>query len=217
MISSKLEYMIKNINIKSKKDLIYKIDYENCLDFFSLASEALLKIDTLDPSISKVVVDVCNPKEVMIFKRRYTYIFEEINQICIDNKICPLFKDPYNLKECEETRLDLIAPVDEEVLNEYFNVKSFYDYNPPVYKNTILYPAIIEKDEESDGWNVTVPDIFGGVTCGSDYDDAIYMAKDMIKLMLTEAPGQCFPPKTLEETKSNFPDKIVVMIEVNLN
>jgi predicted RNase H-like HicB family nuclease len=100
---------------------------------------------------------------------------------------------------------------------EYFNVKSFYDYNPPIYKNTILYPAIIEKDEESDGWNVTVPDIFGGVTCGDDYDSAISMAKDMIRLMLTEAPGQCFPPKTLEETKENFPNDEVIMIEVELN
>ena len=82
---------------------------------------------------------------------------------------------------------------------------------------TISYPAIIEKDIESDGWNVTVPDIFGGVTCGDDYDSAISMAKDMIKLMVIEAPGQCFPPKSLEETKENFPNNEVVMIEVDLN
>ena len=81
----------------------------------------------------------------------------------------------------------------------------------------VSYPIIMEKDEESDAWNVTVPDIFGGVTCGDSYDDAIEMAKDMIKLMLEEAPGQCFPPKTVEETQANFPDKEVVMIEVDLN
>ena len=42
------------------------------------------------------------------------------------------------------------------------------------------------------------------------------MAKDMIKLMLNEAPGQCFPPKSLEETQRNFPNKLIVMIEVEV-
>ena len=86
-----------------------------------------------------------------------------------------------------------------------------------IKNNNISYPAILTKDEESDGWNVVVPDIFGGVTCGSDYDSAILMAKDMIKFMLKEAPGQCFPPKSLEETQNNFPCDIVVMIEVELS
>ena len=81
----------------------------------------------------------------------------------------------------------------------------------------ISYPVIIKKEDESDGWNITVPDIFGGVTCGDDYESAIYMAKDMIKLMIKEAPGQCFIPKTLEETKKNFPNDEVIMIEIDLN
>lgn len=80
-----------------------------------------------------------------------------------------------------------------------------------------FYPAILEPDEEDEEWlNVTVPDIFGGVTCGEGEEDAIYMAKDMIKLMLEEAPGQCFPPKSLEETQENFPDKKVVLVEVEI-
>ena len=79
----------------------------------------------------------------------------------------------------------------------------------------VSYPVIIEKD--NDGWNVTVPDIFGGVTCGENYDDAIFMAKDMIKIMLKEAPGQCFPPKTLQESQNNFPNNLVVMIDVELD
>ena len=79
------------------------------------------------------------------------------------------------------------------------------------------YPVILEPDEEDANWlNVTVPDIFGGVTCGEGEEDAIYMAKDMIKLMLEEAPGQCFPPKSLEETQNNFPDKKVVLVEVEI-
>ena len=43
------------------------------------------------------------------------------------------------------------------------------------------------------------------------------MAKDMIKLMLNEAPFQCFIPKTISQTKENFPDKEVIMIEVELD
>ena len=39
----------------------------------------------------------------------------------------------------------------------------------------VLYPAIFEEDIDG-GWNVTVPDIFGGVTCGDDYPSAVNMA-----------------------------------------
>jgi len=80
------------------------------------------------------------------------------------------------------------------------------------------YPVILEEEleDEDGGINVTVPDIFGGVTCGKGEEDAIFMAKDMIKLMLVEAPGQCFPPKSLKETQNNFPDKKVIMVEVEI-
>ena len=79
------------------------------------------------------------------------------------------------------------------------------------------YPVILEKDEDDPKWiNVTVPDIFGGVTCGEGKEHAIYMAKDLIKLMLLEAPHQCFEPKTLKETEKNFPNKKVVMVEVEI-
>ena len=85
--------------------------------------------------------------------------------------------------------------------------------NKQINKKTISYPVILEEDTDG-GYNVTVPDIFGGVTCASDYESAIMMAKDLILLMLNEAPGQCFPPKSLEETQMNFPDNTVVMVEV---
>ena len=103
-----------------------------------------------------------------------------------------------------------------KVANDFFGVKSFCKYVAPIYIKPVAYPILLEEDEAG-GFNVTVPDIFGGVTCADDYNSAIEMAKDMIRLMLKEAPGQCFPPKTLEETKSNFPDKIVVMVEVDCN
>lgn len=79
------------------------------------------------------------------------------------------------------------------------------------------YPVIFEKDEDDPKWiNVTIPDIFGGVTCGDGEGHAIYMAKDLIRLMLLEAPNQCFEPKTLKETEKNFPNKKVVMVEVEM-
>lgn len=79
------------------------------------------------------------------------------------------------------------------------------------------YPVIFETDKDDREWiNVTVPDIFGGVTCGKGEKNAIDMAKDLIKLMVLEAPGQCFSPKSLEETQNNFPDKKVVIIEVEI-
>ncbi len=77
------------------------------------------------------------------------------------------------------------------------------------------YPVVLE--EEADGGvNVTVPDIFGGVTCGSDEADAIEMAKDLITLMLKEAPMQCFPPSSLDYTQKNFSNSKVVLVEVEL-
>ena len=78
----------------------------------------------------------------------------------------------------------------------------------------IAYPALFKSTEE--GIDVTFPDIFGGVTCGEDRDDALLMAKDLLRLMLKEAPAQCEIPKSVEETKKLFPDDEVVLIEVEL-
>ena len=83
---------------------------------------------------------------------------------------------------------------------------------------TIKYPAIFEIDKEDKEFiNVTIPDIFGAVTFGKGMDDAMYMAKDLLKLMIKEAPNQCMPPHTLEETKENFPDKTVLMVEIEID
>ena len=84
-------------------------------------------------------------------------------------------------------------------------------------KKKIAYPAIFRKDEKTNGYDVIVPDIFGGVTCGNDYSDAVEMAKDMIKLMFKEAPGQCFPPKSLKETQNIFKNEKVILIEVEID
>lgn len=80
-----------------------------------------------------------------------------------------------------------------------------------VYK----YYAIFDEAEEG-GYNVTFPDIFGGVTCGDDFDDAVFMAKDLLLTMLTNAKGQCFGPSSKEKMEKLFPDKKLVEIEVEI-
>lgn len=188
MAWSKLGYLTCNMRMTPRKRLIKLINADGFNDFNRYINE----------------------------NENYESIFREINQICIDNETFPLFKDPSNIEECFKIRNDLVMPREIKELNDFFGV-DVYKTKPKKYIKPISYPAIIEKDGESEGYNVTVPDIFGGVTCGDSFEDAIYMAKDMIKIMLTEAPGQCFPPKTLEETRANFPDLKVIMVEVDLN
>lgn len=179
----KLEYLIKDMDIISRRKLIELLDKDN--DFF----------------YSKDLEE----------SEKYSAIFTEINQICVNNNISPIFKNPLDIEECLKVRekllfIDYVEGIDNNLIG--------VDCDSPKNAKSIYYPAIFKKDEEDSGWNVIVPDIFGGVTCGEDYNSAIEMAKDMIKLMLEEASGQCFPPKTFEETKMNFPDELVVMIEV---
>lgn len=79
----------------------------------------------------------------------------------------------------------------------------------------IKYPVIFRVDEEDPEFvNATIPDIWGGVTCGKGLADAIFMAKDLLKLMLETAPAQCNPPHSLEHTKKAFPNDKVLMIKV---
>ena len=80
---------------------------------------------------------------------------------------------------------------------------------------TATYPAIFRVDEEEPKYiNVSIPDIWGAVTFGEGMEDAIYMAKDLLKLMLEDAPAQCYPPHSLEHTQEAFPGETVLMITV---
>lgn len=219
----KLEYMIKNIDILPRKRLVFLFDKDSYYDFHEYEIEKLEEFKKREPVYGdskdyKVWSYKCAKRSDEELRKKFEGIFTEINQICMDNHTYPIFEDPSNIEECLKIRKDLLRVYDgEEELNKFFGVERFFDYEPPRYKKTISYPAIFQEDKEDGcGWNVTVPDIFGGVTCGENYEDAVEMAKDMIKLMLKEAPGQCFPPKSFEETKNNFPDELVVMIEVEL-
>lgn len=79
----------------------------------------------------------------------------------------------------------------------------------------IAYPVIFRVDEEDPEFvNVTIPDIWAGVTCGVGFANAVYMAADLLKLMLETAPAQCMPPHSLEHTQKAFPDDKILMIKV---
>ena len=80
----------------------------------------------------------------------------------------------------------------------------------------IGYYAIVEKDRKDPGfYNVSFPDIYPGVTFGKSFDDAIFMAKDLLKLMVEEAPHQCFPPKDYGGLRKEFPKRHLEYIEVD--
>lgn len=81
----------------------------------------------------------------------------------------------------------------------------------------VSYPAIFREDKEDPSWiNVSFPDIWGGVTCGKGMDDALYMAEDLLKLMLETAPIQCERPSSFEETQKNFPNELIKMVTVDI-
>ena len=80
---------------------------------------------------------------------------------------------------------------------------------------TVVYYALFEEDKDGN-IAVTFPDIFGGVTCGENEEDAFAMAADLLKMMLKEAPAQCEPPASYEKMRSLFPNKRIEKIEVEL-
>ena len=80
-----------------------------------------------------------------------------------------------------------------------------------------VYPAVFSVDlKDPEYIGVQFPDIIPGVTFGDSFDDAMFMAKDLLKLMLTEAPQQCFPPSTIERVQKEYPGKRVVLVEVEI-
>lgn len=85
-------------------------------------------------------------------------------------------------------------------------------------KKLVEYPAIFRKDNENPVYiNVSFPDILAGNTFGEGMEDAMYMAKDLLKMMLEDIPEQCMPPHSLEETQKNFPNEEILMVRVEID
>jgi len=80
-----------------------------------------------------------------------------------------------------------------------------------------IYSAIIRQDKEDPRWwNASIPDVWGAVTCGDSFENAIYMAKDVLKCIYEMAPKSFKKPTSIEETQRNFPGERVVPIEIEL-
>ena len=80
------------------------------------------------------------------------------------------------------------------------------------------FPAIFEEDkQDKESINVVFPDLWGVVTCGKGMDEARFMAKDVLKSMLQFEYIRETKSKGLEQTKVNFPDKTVELVEVEYN
>ena len=77
------------------------------------------------------------------------------------------------------------------------------------------FPAIFRVDKEDNRYiNVVFPDIYGAVTFGENMEDAIRMAKDLLIAMEDEL--KVSTPTSLEETRKNFSEDIVEMVEVEI-
>lgn len=75
------------------------------------------------------------------------------------------------------------------------------------------YPAVFIADlEDPNSINVTFPDIFGGVTCGQGFEDAVRMAEDLLATMLDCAPAQCYEPSSVEKVRKLFPEAEEVLL-----
>lgn len=81
----------------------------------------------------------------------------------------------------------------------------------------VSYPAIIRRDQEDPSWwNVSIPDVWGAVTCGTSFENAVEMGRDLLKTLSKTSKISFGAPTPIEETKANFEGEIVVPIEVDL-
>ena len=128
----KLEYLIKNFDIKEKKEIIREMD--PCGTYFLKKHCSAFLLNPDDPYLLEYF------QELEYFPEMKDEIIQEaiihykkVNDLCINNNTYPFFKNPTNFKECEETRLDLVKMIPKEILNEFFGVKHIRYYEPPKY------------------------------------------------------------------------------------
>ena len=80
------------------------------------------------------------------------------------------------------------------------------------------FPAIFKQDQENKTLiNVTFPDLMGVVTFGKGEEDAMSMAKDVLISMLQFDYVKNTKPSSLEQTKQNFPNENIKIVEVEYN
>lgn len=130
----KLEYMFKRFDFTEKKKMIVLIDPYGDYEFKKDISRFLLNPNTTDENILiNLPLIMYFPDEKEPFINKYIDLYRSINELCIKNNTYPFFKDPTNVMECEKTRLDIVEIIPEEILNKFFGVNSFGEYEPPRY------------------------------------------------------------------------------------
>lgn len=138
----KIDYMLKNMPIDEEKKLLAMIDIEGHNAFNSNICDFLI-----DPTQKDVVVLAMIPGALMGQENIYNFIssyvdkFKSINELCVKNKIYPLFDNPNNVAESVETREDILDSVPEAELNVFFKTESYDAYQPPVYEPSKGDPA----------------------------------------------------------------------------
>lgn len=76
-------------------------------------------------------------------------------------------------------------------------------------KENKIYPAVFTKEEDG-SYNVVFPDLDGAFTCGTNFKEALYMAKDCLELNLSTL-DEMPPVSDLENIKLNKGEHIVMI------
>ncbi len=83
-------------------------------------------------------------------------------------------------------------------------------------KDYYMYPSVFSYDE--DGISISFPDLAGCISCASNDEEALYMAKDALGLYLVcaEEDNEVLPePSKLNEIQLNKNER-AILVEVNM-
>ena len=152
----KLEYLIKSIDTISRKRLIFLIDKDNYFDFHRVNTKAIEDFKNaqydLSDEINQIFYEIEKENDRSL-REKYEKIFTEINQICIDSNLYPIFKDPSNTEECLKLREDLLKEYNEEDIKKFFDGKSLRNYEPPRLRDVYLYTTDWENKFPANSFN----------------------------------------------------------------
>ena len=79
-------------------------------------------------------------------------------------------------------------------------------------KDKYIFPAIFS--EETGGFNISFPDLPGAFTCGEDFEDAMYMAKDCLEVYLHDIDE--IPKFSIPNSLSLKEGEFIILIEADL-
>ena len=136
MNTSKLEYLIKNLPMQQKGNILVAMDPNGEYEFDFMTQDFLKSPDTDDPFVLIAVPNYMDPACIAAYIEKYVQIFKNINAMCLEYKIRPFFDNPEDVKASELTREDLCKQEHDSVIARFFGVQSYYDYTPIPYEPT---------------------------------------------------------------------------------